>query len=64
MMRPTRRGRPPLDETDPSVDVHVKMSSKQYDATYQRAQRERVTVPEMIRRDVREGAEKERTGKT
>lgn len=53
-----RRGRPPLDDDDESVGVHVQMTSKQYDEVYERARRERVTVPEIIRRDVREGGEK------
>ena len=47
-------GHPPLDDDDASVPVHVKMPSKQYDETYERAQRARVTVPEQIRRDMRE----------
>ncbi len=46
-------GHPPLDDTDASVPVHVKMPSKQYDSTYARAQSARVTVPEQIRRDMK-----------
>jgi hypothetical protein len=52
MKRPP--GHPPLDDDDASVPVHVKMPSKQYDETYDRAQRARVSVPEQIRRDMRE----------
>lgn len=52
MKRPP--GHPPLDDTDPSVPVHVKMPSKQYDATYKRAQQGRRSVPDQIRRDMRE----------
>jgi hypothetical protein len=55
-----RPGRPRLDENDESVGVHVQMTAKQYDDVYSRAQRDRVTVPERIRRDVREGSEKSR----
>ena len=44
-----RRGRPPVDEDDPCVDVHVRMPSKQYDETFKLAQRERKSVPELIR---------------
>ena len=49
-MTPKRRGRPRLEPDDPSVDVHVRLPSKQYDAAYLRAQRERLTVPELLRR--------------
>jgi hypothetical protein len=45
-----RRGRPPLEPNDPAVDVHVRMPSKQYDQAYARAQQERLTVPELLRR--------------
>jgi len=45
-------GHPPLDENDPSVPVHVKMPSQQYDDTYARARRSRVSVPEQMRRDM------------
>ena len=53
-----KRGLPPLDPNDPSVAVSVKMSAKQYDLLYARAQHERVSVPEQIRREVRQEAEK------
>lgn len=46
-------GRPPLDATDPSVDVHVRLPSKQYDAAYTKALAARLTVPELIRRTLR-----------
>jgi hypothetical protein len=49
-MNERRRGRPPLDDADRSVPVHVKMPSRQYDDLYERAQRDRVSVPEVIRR--------------
>jgi hypothetical protein len=38
---PKRRGRPPLDEKDPSVDIHLRVPSKEYDVTYARAQADR-----------------------
>jgi len=47
-----KRGRPPVDPDDPSIPVHVKLPATQYDDLYQKAQRERVTVPELIRRAV------------
>jgi len=51
-------GHPPLDDDDDSVPIHVKMTTTQYDDTYRRARRARVSVPEQIRRDVREASEK------
>jgi hypothetical protein len=51
-VKPARRpGRPPLDPSGASVPVHVKLSPSQYDATYLRAQRAGVSVPEILRRD-------------
>lgn len=52
-------GRPPLDDDDPSVDVHIRMPSKQYDATYRRASRARLTVPELIRRELRTASKRD-----
>jgi len=51
-MRPTR-GRPPLDDDDESVGVFVSLPSREYDAVCEQAQRERVTVPEVLRRSLR-----------
>jgi hypothetical protein len=51
---PRRPGRPPLEENDPAVPVLVKLPSKVYDALFKRAQDERMSVPEAIRRDLRE----------
>ena len=48
------RGRPPLDADDPSTEVCVTIPSKEYDYLYERSRVERVTVPEIIRRDLRE----------
>lgn len=55
-MKRTHPGRPPLDDDDPSVDVHLRLPSKQYDDAYDRATRERMTVPERIRQDMRDAA--------
>lgn len=49
-------GRPPLDDHDASVPVHVQMTGTLYEHTRRRAQAERVTVPEIIRRDVQRAA--------
>jgi hypothetical protein len=51
-MKRTHPGRPPLDEDDPSVSVSISMPSKQFLKYCQRAQREDVSVPEIIRRDL------------
>jgi hypothetical protein len=52
-MTPPKRGRPPLDVSDPSVTVLVRLPSKQYDAMFDQARRQRLTVPEVIRRRLR-----------
>ena len=50
-MKPAKpRGRPHLDPNDTSVSVHFRLPSKQYDATVQRATRERETLADFIRR--------------
>jgi hypothetical protein len=51
-MKRTTPGRPPLDEDDESVPVCVSLPGRQYDAMYTRAERDGVTVPEVIRRDL------------
>lgn len=55
-MKRSHPGRPPLDDGEASVPVHVKMTTTQYDDTYVRAQRARVSVPEQIRRDLQKAA--------
>jgi len=48
--RPVRRmGRPPLDTRHPSVAVSTRLSAPDYDALCRRAQRERVSVADMLR---------------
>jgi hypothetical protein len=49
-----RRGRPPIDAADPrSINVHVRLPTRQYDALHKRATEQRVTIPELVRRAVR-----------
>jgi hypothetical protein len=56
-MSTTRRGgQPPLDPSSPSTSVHLRLPSVEYDALYAQASHERVTVPEIIRRKIREPA--------
>jgi hypothetical protein len=50
-----RTGRPPLSDDGDSVPVHVKLSPRDYDETYRRARRDRVSVPEQIRRELHAG---------
>lgn len=47
-----RRGRPRLSLACPSTDVCLKMPEDTYDRAFQAASRERITVPEFIRRAV------------
>jgi hypothetical protein len=54
-----KKGRPPLDRTDASVQVTLKMPSRQYDDAYQRASAARVSVPEILRRDLRRASEQD-----
>jgi len=60
MKQQPSRGRPPLDDESASVSVHLKMPAAQYDDTYRRAQRERKSVQDVIRADVRAGAAKKK----
>ncbi len=48
-----RPGRPPLDRVDRSVVVSLAMPGRVFDHVYARAQFERLTVPEIIRRALR-----------
>jgi Ribbon-helix-helix protein, copG family. len=47
-------GRPPLDYHDPSARVTISLPSKQLDEYCKRAQRDDVSVPEIIRRELQE----------
>jgi hypothetical protein len=49
-MSARKGGQPPLDPAAPSVSVHVRVTSPQYDRLYAQAHQQRVTVPEVIRR--------------
>jgi predicted DNA binding CopG/RHH family protein len=50
------RGRPRLDATDTTVSVHVRISSKAFDAAQKRAQAERLTLRDFIRQAIAAGA--------
>jgi hypothetical protein len=45
-----KRGRPTVSPSEPSTDVHLTMPESLYDRVYATASRERLTVPEVIRR--------------
>jgi hypothetical protein len=47
-----RTGRPRLDEHDESVHINVTVPARQYDRLWAQAQRERCSVPEVIRRQL------------
>jgi hypothetical protein len=58
-MKPTRPpGRPKLDAADDSVPVHLTLTARDYNTTYERARLARVSVPEIIRRDVKAAQKK------
>jgi hypothetical protein len=48
----TKQGRPPLDDKDPSEHICLSVPGKQFDELDARARRERVTIQEIIRRDI------------
>lgn len=52
MSEPKRNGRPPLDDHDPSVAVTFRLPSRQYDELVHRANRDRVSVADAVRRAV------------
>lgn len=53
-MKRTHPGRPPVDDHDASIEVGVTLPARQFDAYAKRALREDVSVPEIIRRELRE----------
>jgi len=48
-----RRGRPALEPGVPSVNLHVRLSAAQYDATYAQATAARVPLSTWVRRVLR-----------
>ena len=57
-----KRGRPALSSHEPSTDVCVKMPLSLYDLAYDKASTDRVTVPEVVRRALRQLLSDERGG--
>jgi hypothetical protein len=43
------RGRPPLDSSDPSTELSVRVPSKEFDRLYQEARDERLPLPAYVR---------------
>jgi len=56
-MRRAHPGRPPLDDRDPSLNLSLKLPSKLYDDACLLAARQRVTLPEAVRRAIRRAAD-------
>lgn len=54
-----RPGRPPLDRSDKSVVVSFRVPGRMFDHVCRSANVERLTVPEIIRRALRNSANKE-----
>jgi len=52
-MATNKPGRPPLDRADTSVAVSLVIPGRTFDALYARAKMARLTVPEVIRRALR-----------
>ena len=46
------RGRPSIDPAARAVEVCLTLPAKYYDAVYTRARAERVSVPELLRREL------------
>ena len=51
-----KRGRPPLDADDPSVNVQFRLPGKQYDRTQQQAAQARLSLADWLRRVVTRAA--------
>ena len=47
---PERRGRPPLTPGEQPARVHLSVPAADYDRAYQLAQREGISVPQLLRR--------------
>jgi len=45
-----RRGRPPLDDTDASVPLTVRITTRRFDALARRALQTKQSVPSLVRR--------------
>ena len=56
-----RRGRPPLGST-PSAEVHFRLPAEDYDQAFAIAQRQRVSVTDILRRAIKKLIEDERGG--
>lgn len=53
-MAEPKRGRPPLDTSSPSTDVHLTISTSDYDRLQERAKKDRVeSIQEVIRHGIK-----------
>lgn len=53
-----RRGRPPVDPNDRSVNVQLRIPARQYDALFERARHERREVNDQIRHELQQHAQR------
>lgn len=53
-MKRTHPGRPPIDADDPSEQICLKLPSKEFDALGREAKIARVSVQDLIRRELHE----------
>lgn len=51
-MAEKKRGRPRLDPQDASVNLHLRVPAKQFDATYAKATAARMSMAEWIRQQL------------
>lgn len=59
---PRRRGRPSLSPTERSTGIHLRLPESDYDATYRAASARRMSVPDLVRRALKEFIADERGG--
>jgi len=57
-MKRTHSGRPPIDDHDPSEQICLKLPSKQFDALDREAKIARISVQDIIRRELHHRGEK------
>jgi hypothetical protein len=55
-----RADKPRGDPTEPSVSIHLRLPPREYNALYERAERARITLPELLRRQLRRADRAER----
>lgn len=59
MSAPKRPGRPRVDDKDDSVQVCLTVTQRTYDRAYVEAQRDGVSIPEVLRRQLARRGDRE-----